>query len=317
MLELFFCNVGDGDAILLRERRADRPDYTVLIDAGRPYVEPKNGTLRKEAIYYLKARGITRIDRMMLTHPHIDHIGGAVRILTTIPTARLTLPFVPPEDAAWIAPSFQSTSKPQNGLKHLLNMMAEIAGTARRMGTEVDAAIGGTEALTENLSMTTYLPKAEVRMRQRTVVNRLYAGEEVNDALVFLVSKERNQASLMHGFRYAGRTALLCGDRYGFDWEEEPIPPCDLIKLPHHGDIKSMTRALTERLHPSVAVISCQTDPKRGKERPDPEMLRMVQGIVPTVLCTENRELPTLRGATHNGVCCTIADDGTLAWKFE
>ena len=196
-------------------------------------------------------------------------------------------------------------------------MMAEIAGTARRMGTEVDAAIGGTEALTENLSMTTYLPKAEVRMRQRTVVNRLYAGEEVNDALVFLVSKERNQASLMHGFRYAGRTALLCGDRYGFDWEEEPIPPCDLIKLPHHGDIKSMTRALTERLHPSVTVISCQTDPKRGKERPDPEMLRMVQGIVPTVLCTENRELPTLRGATHNGMCCTIADDGTLAWKFE
>ena len=43
MLEVFFCNVGDGDAVLLREKREDGPAYTVLVDAGRPYVEAQIG----------------------------------------------------------------------------------------------------------------------------------------------------------------------------------------------------------------------------------------------------------------------------------
>ena len=34
MLEVFFCNVGDGDAVLVRERGEDGRDYAVLVDAG-------------------------------------------------------------------------------------------------------------------------------------------------------------------------------------------------------------------------------------------------------------------------------------------
>ena len=56
MLEVFFCNVGDGDAVLLRERSAGAKDFVVLVDAGRPFVEPAQGSFRKEAIYFLKAR---------------------------------------------------------------------------------------------------------------------------------------------------------------------------------------------------------------------------------------------------------------------
>ena len=48
MLEVFFCNVGDGDAVLIRELREEGTDYAVLVDAGRPYVESREGSLRKE-----------------------------------------------------------------------------------------------------------------------------------------------------------------------------------------------------------------------------------------------------------------------------
>lgn len=317
MLEIFFCNVGDGDAILLTERREGRPDYTVLIDAGRPYVDPKNGSLRKEAIYYLKARGVTRIDRMILTHPHIDHVGGAVRILEQIPVARLTVPILPPEDAVWLSPSFVSTDKAQNGLRHLLNVMAGIVQTARRCGTEVDAAKDGGEQLSERLLMTTYLPGTELFDRAKLVYERLYRGVPVSDALVHAVSRERNQTSLMHRFTYAGRSVLLTGDRYGFDWEAEDVAPCDVLKLPHHGDSKSVTRELIGKLSPSLAVISCQTDPKKGKDRPSAETLQMVSEVVPAVACTENREMPGMPAATHNGVCCRIGEDGRLFWRFE
>ena len=43
MLEVFFCNVGDGDAVLIRELREEGTDYAVLVDAGRPYVESRRG----------------------------------------------------------------------------------------------------------------------------------------------------------------------------------------------------------------------------------------------------------------------------------
>ena len=60
MLEIFFGNVGDGDAVLIREIREGKPDFVLLADAGRPYVEAREGSLRKDALDHLMARGIRR-----------------------------------------------------------------------------------------------------------------------------------------------------------------------------------------------------------------------------------------------------------------
>ena len=75
MLEVFFCNVGDGDAVLVRERGEDGRDYAVLVDAGRPFVESRDGSLRKDALEYLLDRQVTHLDRMILTHPHPGSCG--------------------------------------------------------------------------------------------------------------------------------------------------------------------------------------------------------------------------------------------------
>ena len=317
MLEIYFCNVGDGDAILLTERQPAQHDYTVLIDAGRPYVDLAEGSFRKEAIYYLQERGVRSIDRMILTHPHIDHIGGAARILRKIPTKRLSMLFVPPEDAAWVAPSFKRTEKTQNGLKHLLNVMSDVAQAARETGCVLETAKAGTELLTDRLEMATYLPHADALARQLAVFVKLYAGGKVGEKLLYCVSKERNQCSLMHRFTYAGRSVLLTGDRYGYDWEDLSLPPCDVLKLPHHGDVKSMTPTLIERLHPGIAIVSCQNDAEPKKDRPNADVLAFVQKAVPTVLCTENRALPSMPAATHNGISITITDDGSIDCRTD
>ncbi len=317
MLEVFFCNVGDGDATLLVEHRTDAPDYVVLVDAGRPYLEPAEGSLRKEALYFLKAHGIEAIDLMILTHLHIDHIGGAMRVLCSLPVKRLAVLTLPPEDAEWVAPSFVSTEKTINGLCCMLNILSDLVRTAKARGTAVELAKAETERLTDRLSMTTILPKADVILRQRAVFDALYHGKTAEHDLCYRVSKERNQSSLMHGFSYAGRRILLTGDRYGFDWENEPVLPCDILRLPHHGDPKSMTPALIKRLHPGFAVISCQNSAKAKKDRPNAEVLAFVQEAVPIVLCTENREMPTLPAATYNGIRFAIEPDGRVACTVE
>ncbi|MBR0082255.1 MAG: MBL fold metallo-hydrolase [Clostridia bacterium] len=317
MLEVFVCNVGDGDAILLTERREGAPDYTVLVDAGRPYVEPGEGSLRKEALYFLKARGVRSLDRMILSHPHIDHVGGAERILRAIPTKRLTMLTLPPEHPVWISPSFTSGDKTQNGLRHMLNLLDSIASAARETGCALEQAAAGTERLTDRLSMTTILPKIGFVRRQADLFKKLYAGEPVNDEDSFRVSKERNQCSLMHRFSYAGRSVLLTGDRYASEWEDEAIPPCDVFKLPHHGDGKSVTKKALKRIAPMIAIVSCQSDPRAGKDRPNAEALALTQAAAATVLCTENREMPTLPAASYNGVCVTITEDGTIGCRTE
>ena len=317
MLELYFCNVGDGDAILLRELSPGRPDYTVLIDTGRPFVEPQEGSFRKEAIYHLLARGVRRIDRLILTHPHIDHVGGTLRVLRHIPVGRITMLTVPPAGAAWLAPSRKSTHKRVNGFKHLMNITAEIADAAREKGIPVEEAKSGTEQLTERLAMTTYLPRKTVAAEQRAVCEHLFAGGKVKDEVVAMVSTDRNLASLMHRFDYAGRSILLTGDRYAEDWEHLELPRCDVLKLPHHGDPKSVTEPLLQKLKPRIAVISTQSEPLRDKARPSEGTLRLLRKYAGSVYCTENRVGPSMAAATYNGICVTIGEDGSMDCRTE
>jgi competence protein ComEC len=66
-------DVGQGDALLLRA-----PDATVLVDAGDPDADVV-GLLRRE--------GVDRLDLLVVTHAHLDHVGGAPAVLAALPVA--------------------------------------------------------------------------------------------------------------------------------------------------------------------------------------------------------------------------------------
>lgn len=62
-----FINVGQGDSALV-----EYGDYDLLIDTG--------DSANNKALKYLSSREIDDIDDLILTHPHEDHIGNAVKI---------------------------------------------------------------------------------------------------------------------------------------------------------------------------------------------------------------------------------------------
>jgi competence protein ComEC len=75
-LQISFFDVGQGDSILVVS-----PDgKTMLIDGG----EPDTGIVQ-----YLQGMKINRIDVMVASHPHADHIGGLVQVLKTIPVTEV------------------------------------------------------------------------------------------------------------------------------------------------------------------------------------------------------------------------------------
>ena len=310
MLNIDFFNVGDGDSILLLEQRRDSPGFAALIDTGRPSVEFVKGSQRREAIAHLMKASVERIDLMVLTHLHFDHIGGALRILQRIPVGRLVLGYLPPEGARWIVPpSFEE--KTVVGLCEALNMLADILSVARRSGCRCEIASPGARQLTAGLKMETAIADTELLSRQKQVYDALYLGGDPGYDEMYRVSKDRNNSSIVTRFGYAGREILLTGDSYASYLEGRVEARCDILKLPHHGDEKSMNATLLEKLAPEYAVISCQNTDS-DKDRPTVPVLDMLCRKNIQVFCTENRELPGYSAGTQESVRFCIHDDGRI-----
>lgn len=70
---LTFFDVGQGDALLIHQHDA----CAVLVDAG----PPGSG---KEIGATIAAKKISRLDRLIISHPHQDHFGGALNLPTNL-----------------------------------------------------------------------------------------------------------------------------------------------------------------------------------------------------------------------------------------
>ena len=72
-----FLDVGQGDACVIEDG-----NHTILVDAGYAGFGKDYG--KRVVLPYLKHKGIDKIDLMVMTHPHADHIGGLETVLKNI-----------------------------------------------------------------------------------------------------------------------------------------------------------------------------------------------------------------------------------------
>lgn len=82
IMEVHFIDVGQGDAIFV-----ETGSFTMLIDAG----ENNKGTLVRD---YLTGQQVDKLDYVIGTHPHSDHIGGLDTILDSFEVGKVFLPDV-------------------------------------------------------------------------------------------------------------------------------------------------------------------------------------------------------------------------------
>jgi competence protein ComEC len=97
-LEIHFLDVGQGDATAIRTPRG----RWLLIDAG-PVERSGYDAGARRVLPFLRARGVGRLDVLLLTHPHLDHIGGAPAILRGLRVRNVIEPGLPVGSPSYLA----------------------------------------------------------------------------------------------------------------------------------------------------------------------------------------------------------------------
>ncbi len=84
-VKVHFIDVEQGKSILI-----ETPEQNVLIDAG----EREQGPV---VLGYLNEKGVGRLDMVIASHPHSDHIGGLADVVSQIPVGIVVMPQVSDE----------------------------------------------------------------------------------------------------------------------------------------------------------------------------------------------------------------------------
>ena len=79
-LKVYFIDVGQADSILVSSK-----DEAMLIDAG-------NNEDGEDVVNFIKEKGITKLNYVIGTHPHEDHIGGLDDVINAFDIDNVLLP---------------------------------------------------------------------------------------------------------------------------------------------------------------------------------------------------------------------------------
>ena len=226
-LTAHFIDVGQGDSILLQFK-----NKSLLIDGGPPEMGP-----RLEE--YLRAQNVSRLDLLILTHPHDDHIGGLIAVLEDLPVNEAI--DNGENDSSLIYKRFRALIDKKN-----------ISYASAFAGQEID--------LDPALKIEVIWPP-QGGISNGAKLNRNKAIKNPWESiLVRALSGDMNQNSLVLRITYDRISLLLMGDA---DTVVEGILissggnlSSQILKVGHHGGTSASGPEFLEKVRPLVSIIS-------------------------------------------------------------
>jgi len=210
--ELIFLDVGQGDAAVLHTAMGE----TIIFDTG-PYVYGRDSG--KDVIApYLRRRGWNRIDLLVLSHPHNDHVGGTSYLLDHFRVDRL-----------WI-PGAEYDSR---GYRHLISL-------AKERDVPIDTVHCGI--------FTNQFDPAILQVLGPPKHWSQHQPSALNDMSVVVKISVGESTAIITG------DAELHSEREQLPFAD--ILECDLLKVGHHGSITSSSLRYLELTSPQHAIIS-------------------------------------------------------------
>lgn len=205
-LRVYMLDVGQGDALLVQTDTGN-----VLIDAG----ETDQGA---RVVQMLKAAGVKRLDAVISSHPHADHLGGMPEVLEAFPVGAFYLPSFPES----LIPAGYTFSR-------VLEFAAEKQISVKQPQCRETISLGCAE------------------LEFLCVDNSEY--DDLNDCSLGCRITCGDVSIFAAGdIESAAESAFL---------EQDLVQPVTVYKVSHHGSSSSTSEAFLAALQPQYALISC------------------------------------------------------------
>ena len=206
-------DVGEGDSNFIRTYAGK----TVLIDGGGSANPDRTSKVGETVIVpFLLDSGVSRLDAVIATHPHADHIQGLRDVLEQMKVGRLILPSLADE----------------SGFAGLIQ-----AAEAKNVPVSV-CSKGETIRLDDRTYLQVLSPELKCSVQDASL----------NNASLVLKLCYGQTAVLFTGDAETEVEEKLL--------ENASVLSADVIKIAHHGSLSSTGRAFLEKVTPRAAIIS-------------------------------------------------------------
>ncbi len=218
-LEIHMIDVGQAESILIIQG-----EHSMLIDTGNMF----DG---KTVTEYLHSVGITKLDALVLTHFHVDHLGGAHKVISAI------------------------------DVKKIMCMQGKYISSCQEVFWYFDMQIS---RITSSIF---HGRKIEIESPYKDA--GVLKSFEIGEAKVEILSQDThvdivNDKSMVIKVSYGDVSALFMGDSQAEVeknlLEAEIDISADILKVGHHGSKTSSKMEFLEAVDPEYALISCGVD---------------------------------------------------------
>jgi competence protein ComEC len=234
-LQITFLDVGQGDSAVIETPSGQ----VILIDGGGSLSFGEESWERRRkprevgedvVVPFLKARGIQRIDWLVMTHGDADHIGGLKAVVEQLPVIHV----------------IRNPHPPRTTLER------ELMDRLRRSGAIVFTAPLGVRWTLE--------PGVSWQFLHPGPLQHGHLDQTNNDSVVFLLTVYGYRVMMTGDIEEKGEKTML---RH---WD---LPEVDVLKVAHHGSTTSTSEGWLDAIRPRMAVVSVGRNNRFGHPAPE------------------------------------------------
>ena len=256
-LDIYFIDTEGGLAALYVSPTGD----SLLIDTGNPGGRDTDRIM--EAVH---AAGVSQIDHLILTHYHMDHVGGLQELAKRIPIKHFIDhgPSSEPREqvagfdamyAEMTAKAVHTVVKPGDKIPFAGTEVVVVTSAGKTLKTPIPGAPG---AGIPNAACADFKPRDESRV-----------DPDNHQSIGVVISLGKFRTVNLADFTYNREQELMCPNN--------PIGTVDLYTTSHHGIDQSGSPALVHGLHPRVAVMN--NSARKGGAVPTMQTLHTSPGL--------------------------------------